>query len=62
MKKRISNEKNEQQRTAYAVKACYMMGFSHEKCAKALNMEIREVELMYWMISEDLIDFESGTF
>lgn len=62
MDKNINEEKTNQQRSCYAVKACYMMGFSREKCARALNMDVSDVGMIYWMISENMIDFESGKF
>lgn len=58
--KYITDEMVDMQRECFAVKACHMMGFSVEKCAEVLHMEVGQVNLLYKMIEKDKIDFEAG--
>ena len=50
-------EKIMYQRLAFAIKACHMMGKTIQETAKLLVMPEPEVDIVYAMIDEDLIDF-----
>ena len=53
-------ERIAEQRDAFAVKACHMLGKSVEEASRLLVMDVEQVRLMYMLIEEDMIDFDAG--
>ena len=59
MRKKLTKPQVEEQRLCYAIKACHMMGFDAEKAADLLETEIEIVTVVYAMIENGAIDFNS---
>ena len=47
MSKILSKEQVEEQRLCYAIKACHLMGFSVEKTADLLEVDVSQVKMLY---------------
>ena len=58
--RKIMNKRIGEQRDAFAVLACYQLGKTVKETATVLGMEERFVRLMYSLIRDDMIDFESN--
>ena len=59
MNKTLSKEQVDDQRFAFAIKACHMMGYDAEKAADLLEADVMQIRAIYTMIDNDLIDFDS---
>ena len=59
MNKTLSKEQVDDQRFAFAVKACHMMGYCAEKAADLLEADVLQVRVIYAMIENGYIDFDS---
>ena len=59
MRKKLTKTQVEEQRLCYAIKACHMMGYDAEKAADLLETEIEIVTVVYAMIENGAIDFNS---
>ena len=59
MNKTLSKEQIDDQRFAFAVKACHMMGYDAEKAADLLEADVLQIRAIYVMIENDFIDFGS---
>ena len=59
MNKTLSKEQVDDQRFAFAIKACHMMGYDAEKAADLLEADVLQIRAIYAMIENNLIDFDS---
>ena len=59
MNKTLSKEQVDDQRFAFAIKACHMMGYDAEKAADLLEADVMQIRAIYYMIENNLIDFDS---
>ena len=59
MDKILSKEQVDDQRFAFAVKACHMMGYDAEKAADLLEADVLQIRAIYVMIENNFIDFDS---
>lgn len=59
MNKTLSKEQVDDQRFAFAVKACHMMGYDAEKAADLLEADVLQIRAIYTLIENNLIDFNS---
>ena len=59
MNKTLSKEQVDDQRFAFAIKACHMMGYDAEKAADLLEADVLQIRAIYVMIENNLIDFDS---
>ena len=59
MTKILSKEQVDDQRFAFAIKACHMMGYDAEKAADLLEADVLQVRVIYAMIENGYIDFDS---
>ena len=59
MNKTLSKEQVDDQRFAFAIKACYMMGYDAEKAADLLEADVLQIRAIYTLIENNLIDFNS---
>ena len=59
MNKTLSEEQGDEQRFAFAVKACHMMGYDAEKAADLLEADVLQIRAIYTLIENNLIDFDS---
>ena len=50
MNKTLSKEQVDDQRFAFAVKACHMMGYDAEKAADLLEADVLQIRVIYSMI------------
>ena len=59
MNKILSKEQVDDQRFAFAIKACHMMGYDAEKAADLLEADVLQIRAIYTLIENNLIDFGS---
>ena len=59
MNKTLSKEQVDDQRFAFAIKACHMMGYDAEKAADLLEADVLQIRAIYVMIENNFIDFDS---
>ena len=59
MNKTLSKEQVDDQRFAFAVKACHMMGYDAEKAADLLEADVLQIRVIYAMIENGYVDFDS---
>ena len=59
MNKTLSKEQVDDQRFAFAVKACHMMGYGAEKAADLLEADVMQIRAIYAMIENGYVDFDS---
>ena len=59
MNKILSKEQIDNQRFAFAIKACHMMGYDAEKAADLLEADALQIRAIYTLIENNLIDFDS---
>ena len=59
MNKTLSKEQINDQRFAFAIKACHMMGYDAEKAADLLEADVLQIRAIYVMIENNFIDFDS---
>ena len=59
MNKTLSKEQIDDQRFAFAIKACHMMGYDAEKAADLLEADVLQIRAIYVMIENNFIDFDS---
>ena len=59
MNKTLSKEQVDDQRFAFAVKACHMMGYDAEKAADLLEADVLQIRVIYSMIENGYVDFDS---
>ena len=59
MNKTLSKEQVDDQRFAFAIKACHMMGYDAEKAADLLEANVMQIRAIYTLIENNLIDFNS---
>ena len=59
MNKTLSKEQVDDQRFAFAVKACHMMGYDAEKAADLLEADVLQIKAIYDMIENGYVDFDS---
>ena len=59
MNKALSKEQVDDQRFAFAIKACHMMGYDAEKAADLLEADVLQIRAIYVMIENNFIDFGS---
>ena len=59
MNKTLSKEQVNDQRFAFAIKACHMMGYDAEKAADLLEADVLQIRAIYVMIENNFIDFGS---
>ena len=59
MNKTLSKEQVDDQRFAFAIKACHMMGYDAEKAADLLEADVLQIRAIYTLIENNLIDFNS---
>ena len=59
MNKTLSKEQVDDQRFAFAVKACHMMGYDAEKAADLLEADVMQIRAIYAMIENGYVDFDS---
>ena len=59
MNKTLSKEQVDDQRFAFAIKACHMMGYDAEKAADLLEADVLQIRVIYAMIENGYIDFDS---
>ena len=59
MNKTLSKEQVDNQRFAFAIKACHMMGYDAEKAADLLEADVLQIRAIYVMIENNFIDFGS---
>ena len=59
MNKTLSKEQVDDQRFAFAIKACHMMGYDAEKAADLLEADVLQIRAIYVMIENGYIDFDS---
>ena len=59
MNKTLSKEQVDDQRFAFAIKACHMMGYDAEKAADLLEADVLQIRVIYSMIENGYVDFDS---
>ena len=59
MNKTLSKEQVDDQRFAFAIKACHMMGYDAEKAADLLEADVLQIRTIYAMIENGYVDFDS---
>ena len=59
MNKTLSKEQIDDQRFAFAIKACHMMGYDAEKAADLLEADVMQIRAIYDMIENGYVDFDS---
>ena len=59
MNKTLSKEQVDDQRFAFAVKACHMMGYDAEKAADLLEADVIQIRAIYAMIENGYVDVDS---
>ena len=59
MNKTLSKEQVDDQRFAFAIKACHMMGYDAEKAADLLEADVLQIRAIYDMIENGYVDFDS---
>ena len=59
MNKTLSKEQIDDQRFAFAIKACHMMGYDAEKAADLLEADVLQIRAIYVMIENNFIDVDS---
>ena len=59
MNKTLSKEQVDDQRFAFAIKACHMMGYDAEKAAAVLDADVLQIKSIYTLIENNVIDFNS---
>lgn len=59
MSKILTKEQVDDQRFAFAVKACHMMGYDAEKAADLLEADVLQIRAIYVMIENGYVDFNS---
>ena len=59
MDKILSKEQVDDQRFAFAIKACHMMGYDAEKAADLLEADVLQIRAIYDMIENGYVDFNS---
>ena len=59
MNKTLSKEQIDDQRFAFAIKACHMMGYDAEKAADLLEADVLQIRAVYDLIEKGYIDFNS---
>ena len=59
MNKALSKEQVDDQRFAFAIKACHMMGYDAEKAADLLEADVLQIRAIYDMIENGYVDFDS---
>ena len=59
MNKTLSKEQVDDQRFAFAIKACHMMGYDVEKAADLLEADVLQIRAVYDLIEKGYVDFNS---
>ena len=59
MTKILSKEQVDDQRFAFAIKACHMMGYDAEKAADLLEADVLQIRAVYDLIEKGYVDFNS---
>ena len=59
MNKTLSKEQVDDQRFAFAIKACHMMGYDAEKAAYLLEADVMQIRAVYDLIEKGYVDFNS---
>ena len=59
MTKILSKEQVDDQRFAFAVKACHMMGYDADKAVDLLEADVLQIRVIYSMIENGYVDFDS---
>lgn len=59
MNKTLSKEQVDDQRFAFAIKACHMMGYDAEKAADLLEADVLQIRAVYDLIEKGYVDFDS---
>ena len=59
MNKALSKEQVDDQRFAFAIKACHMMGYDAEKAADLLKADVLQIRAVYDLIEKGYVDFDS---
>ena len=59
MNKTLSKEQIDDQRFAFAIKACHMMGYDAEKAADLLEADVLQIRAVYDLIEKGYVDFNS---
>ena len=59
MDKTLSKEQVDDQRFAFAIKACHMMGYDAEKAADLLEADVLQIRAVYDLIEKGYVDFDS---
>ena len=59
MNKILSKEQVDDQRFAFAIKACHMMGYDAEKAADLLEADVMQIRAVYDLIEKGYVDFNS---
>lgn len=59
MNKTLSKEQVDDQRFAFAIKACHMMGYDAEKAADLLEADVMQIRAVYDLIEKGYVDFDS---
>ena len=59
MNKTLSKEQVDDQRFAFAIKACHMMGYDAEKAADLLEADVLQIRAVYDLIEKGYVDFNS---
>ena len=59
MNKALSKEQIDDQRFAFAIKACHMMGYDAEKAADLLEADVLQIRAVYDLIEKGYVDFDS---
>ena len=59
MNKTLSKEQVDDQRFAFAIKACHMMGYDAEKTADLLEADVLQIRAVYDLIEKGYVDFDS---
>ena len=59
MNKTLSKEQIDDQRFAFAIKACHMMGYDAEKAADLLEADALQIRAVYDLIEKGYVDFDS---
>ena len=59
MNKTLSKEQVDDQRFAFAIKACHMMGYDAEKAADLLEADVMQIRAVYDLIEKGYVDFNS---